>query len=75
MSWYVHREGTREDLLTGEPVPTAGWVGPIRSRAQAEKEKEAWESAGHTATVEESTAEVVAKVRAWEKAVHPGRVR
>lgn len=58
MSYYVHRinENGRQ-----------GWTGPIRSEKQANKEAEAWKDAGQEATVYESSPEVKARVRAWDK--------
>ena len=45
-----------------------GWTGPIRSANQAEREAKAWRAYGTTAEVLQSTPEVRAEVRAWEKA-------
>jgi hypothetical protein len=67
MSYYVRRTGTREDLLTGAQVDRSGWTGPIDD-AQAEREAEAWRSAGWTATVEPDSPAIRAEVRAWEQA-------
>jgi hypothetical protein len=44
-----------------------GWTGPIPSRRQAERERAAWEKAGRSAEVLESTPEVRAEVRRWER--------
>lgn len=43
------------------------WTGPIRSRAQADREVTAWTDSGWTAARHESTPEVRAQVRAWSK--------
>lgn len=59
MSFYVRR------------VTSAGrvaWTGPIRSERQAGREAQAWRDAGRSAEVVESTADVRAQVRAWERA-------
>ena len=64
MSSYVRR--TKPD---GGHV----WVGPIRSAAQAEKERAAWESAGQPAAVFPSSPEVRALVRLWERSVRGAR--
>jgi len=61
MSYFVERHSDHN--------PTGlAYVGPIRSKAQAERERDAWVDAGHPATVLESGPETRAKVRAWEKA-------
>ena len=58
-SFYVKRErGGRE-----------GWVGPIRSARQAQREVDAWESAGWSAEARPSSVEVKAQVRSWQAAV------
>ena len=44
-----------------------GWVGPIRSARQAEREAQAWRDADWSAEVLTSTPEVRAQVRAWER--------
>lgn len=76
MSFYVRRSGTHTDPFTGQASPRAGWTGPISSETQAGKEAEAWRSIGWTATVEPSTPEIRAEVRAWEKArSHEHRIR
>jgi len=68
MSFYVKRtsENGRE-----------GWVGPIRSGIQAGREVKAWQEAGWHAVAVESSPEVKAEVRAWQRAadVRLGRVR
>jgi hypothetical protein len=43
------------------------WTGPIRSRARADREVTAWTETGWAANRHESTPEVRAQVRAWEK--------
>lgn len=43
------------------------WTGPIRSRAQADREVTAWAGTGWAARRCESTPEVRAQVRAWEE--------
>jgi len=58
MSFYVRRVHTDG---------RGGWVGPIRSERQAEKEKAAWESCGWVAWVEPSTPEIKATARAWQR--------
>jgi hypothetical protein len=58
MSFYVERNQNDR----------TGWTGPIRSARQADKEAAAWQSAGWVAQVMESTPEVKAAVRAWERA-------
>lgn len=45
-----------------------GWVGPIRSARQAERERKAWAEAAWVATVHPTSPAVRAEVRAWEKA-------
>ena len=60
MSSYVRRT---------KPDGRHAWVGPIRSAAQAEKERAAWESAGQPAAVFPSSPEVQALVRLWERSV------
>jgi hypothetical protein len=44
-----------------------GYTGPIRSDRQAAKECAAWVEAGWSAEVIESTREVRAEVRVWQK--------
>lgn len=49
-----------------------GWTGSqrgggLRSLALAEREAQAWRDEGWTATIEGSTAEIRAEIRAWEK--------
>jgi hypothetical protein len=58
MSYYVKRSGGR----FGQ-----GYVGPIRSEKQAQRECEAWRGAGHTAELLPSSPLVRAEVRAWSK--------
>jgi hypothetical protein len=69
MPYYVKR--TR--ITSGR----IGWTGPIRSARQAERERAAWTNEppyadgsppNFTAEVVESTPEVRAEVRAWQKA-------
>lgn len=74
MSYYVKRtkttESTREQRGHRPSLVTttaSGWTGPIRSATQAAKEARAWFDAGWDATVELSTPEIRAEVRAWEK--------
>jgi hypothetical protein len=57
-SYYVRRN--RDDRES--------WTGPIRSARQSKREAAAWQSEGWTAVIEESTPEVRAQVRAWDKA-------
>ena len=65
MTFYVHRihESGRE-----------GWTGPIHSRAQAEKERAAWESvsdsfgAGYSAEIHKSSIDIKRTVREWAAA-------
>lgn len=64
MSFYVKRERT--------PVPPynrhdVGWVGPIRSARQAEREAQAWRDAAWAASVHPTSPETRAEVRAWER--------
>lgn len=54
---YVHRTRPGRE----------GWVGSIRSPAQAEREAAAWRQAGWEATVHPTSPQVRARVRAWEK--------
>lgn len=54
------------------PRPRTGWTGSmhgggLRSRALAEREAQAWRDAGWDAEVVESTPEVLAEIRAWER--------
>lgn len=58
-SFYVKRE--HDDGRTG-------WVGPIRSFSQALRESRAWNDAGWSTRVDDSTPEIRAEVRAWQKA-------
>ena len=60
MSSYVRR--TKPD---GGHV----WVGPIRSAAQAEKQRAAWESAGQPAVLFPSSPEVRTLVHLWEQSL------
>lgn len=62
-SSYVHRSLDGRD----------GWVGPLRSPAQAEREAAAWRSAGWEAAVHPSTPDVRRAVREWEAAVRQVR--
>lgn len=68
MSFYVHRssDNGRE-----------GWVGPIRSAAQADREVAAWEEAGWRAVRLIGSPMVKAEVARWQRAadVRLGRVR
>ena len=57
-SYYVQR------LRRGQ----IGWVGPIRSEGQAAREVAAWESQGYCAAKVESSPEIRAEVRAWQRA-------
>lgn len=59
MSFYVMRKHEDGRL---------GWVGPIRSYPQALRESRAWNDAGWDTRVDDSTPEVRAAVRAWQKA-------
>jgi hypothetical protein len=63
-SYYVRRESVDGRV---------GYVGSIRSRAQAHREAEAWRSCGQTAVVLPNTPQVRAQVRAWQKAVKERR--
>jgi hypothetical protein len=58
MSFYVKREKDGRE----------GWTGPIRSFNQARREFAAWEDAGWSAKIEDSTPEVRKQVRDWQKA-------
>src|SRR4029078_11191562 len=58
MSFYVKRE---KDGRTG-------WVGPIRSFQQARREFAAWEDAGWSAEIEDTSPDIAREVRA-------GRIR
>lgn len=66
MSFYVKRVSTSTARI--------GWIGPIRSRAQAQRECDAWNDAtssdgsGWISTIHESSSEIRAEVRAWDKA-------
>ncbi len=71
-AYYVHRTGTREDLLSGTPIHTEGWTGPIDDPHQAEREAAAWRSVGHEAIVHLDTAATRARVAAWEDALVDG---
>lgn len=67
MSYYVQRQRDgRPDYGPNDP-PRQGWTGPIRSLKQAQREVEAWQEAGWQACALESTPEIRALVRAWEK--------
>lgn len=63
MSSYVKRE--RDGRI--------GYVGPIRSPRQAEKERAAWESCGWQAEVLDSTPETRRLVREWVKSSRAAR--
>lgn len=66
MTYYVKRRNVRTGRL--------GYVGPLRSRARADRERDAWRDArdsfgaGFEAETLESTRELRAEVRTWEKA-------
>jgi hypothetical protein len=64
-SFYVHRVRQQDQRQ--------GWTGPIRSRALADREAEAWRQVGWDATVHPSTPDTKRKVRAWERAVRQER--
>jgi len=64
MSFYVRRMKAERF----EPTRLE-WVGPIRSDKQAQKERDAWRECGWDATVFESSPDVRATVRAWQKEV------
>jgi len=57
MSFYVKRE---KDGRTG-------WVGPIRSFQQARREFAAWEDAGWSAKIEDTSPEIRREVREWQR--------
>lgn len=44
-----------------------GWTGPIRSERQADREAQAWVTAGWHAERVASTPEIRAQVRAWQR--------
>lgn len=52
----------------GDPLPKVGWVGPLPSRSNAEREAAAWISAGWSAEVKVGTPAVRAEVRTWQRA-------
>lgn len=60
MSFYVHR-------VNAEDETRRGWIGPIRSRTQAIKEAQAWESCGWHACVVTSDESVRRAVATWQK--------
>lgn len=61
MSFYVKR--------TRESDGRVGWVGPIRSYNQALRERRAWvETGDFDAIIHDSTPEIRAEVRAWQRA-------
>jgi len=66
VSFYVHR--------INHETGREGWTGPIRSLAQAEKERASWESAedsfgaGYSAEVHESSTDIKRAVREWTAA-------
>lgn len=64
MSFYVRR--TNED-------GREGWVGPIRSEAQADREVAAWRECGWSADRVPVTTESRAEVKAWMAAVKAAR--
>lgn len=75
-SFYVARTRLHDDPSEGRKAGEVGWVGPIRSEAQAKKEAAAWDSTGNfTAVVHPSTPEIRSAVRAWMKAVAERRQR
>ncbi len=57
LSYYVHR--SHDD-------GRVGWVGPIRSSDQADREVAAWEEVGWHASKTQVTPETRAQVKAWE---------
>lgn len=63
MAFYVRRTSQRN------PAGMA-FVGPIRSAAQAERERDAWAECGEQAEVLEATAEVRSLVRRWDRVTH-----
>jgi hypothetical protein len=71
VSFYVKR--SRPARLDDSPVGLIdgrknGWTGPIRSASQAQREAGAWRDGGWDATVVETTPDIRAEVRAWQKA-------
>ena len=67
VSYYVKRQQRTDDERDWLMSSRDGYVGPIRSAKQAGKEAAAWVSAGWQAWVLESSPEVRAEVRAWER--------
>lgn len=63
MSWWVMRSQPLDPERPGD-----SWTGPFRSFRQALREVNAWLDAGWAAAVVQSSADVRARVRAWEKA-------
>ncbi len=66
MSFYVKRGRTEDSYVTG-PFWYTGWTGPIRSERQAHREAAAWRDAGWIADIVQSTPEIRAEVRVWER--------
>jgi hypothetical protein len=64
-SWYVWRQ--RRDPSRPEGY-SEGWVGPIRSVAQAEREAAAWAESGWHSRVLMGTPQIREAVRAWQRA-------
>jgi hypothetical protein len=63
MSYFVNRaRGTMAEGNLRE-----GWVGPIRSRTQADREADAWRADGWRAYVVEATPGLRKKVNAWQR--------
>jgi hypothetical protein len=58
MSFYVKREHSDGRV---------GWVGPIRSFRQARREFAAWRESGWDAVIHDSTPDVRAAVRSWQR--------
>jgi hypothetical protein len=72
VSYYVRRVRTVERrpllLRRGTPVGAVAWTDPLRSRRQAERERDAWQRTGEwTAEVVASSPEVRVQVRAWQR--------
>lgn len=62
MSYIVKRQAPPDAMYS------SGFTGPMRTRAHAQREADAWTNVEWSAEVVEYTAEVKAEVRAWQKA-------
>jgi hypothetical protein len=74
MSFYVKRSCVHEFDTSGAAVNRQGWTGPIRSEHQAQREVDAWRTAGWTAELVAATPAVKSEVRTWQLAANQAGV-